>query len=165
MVNEKFAECRTALAAFLSCEEGGSMIEFTMIAPLLGFLMLGLADFAMAFSKQIQLEQAAARAIELASAAGSGQTNYDFVRNEAATAAGVPTSNVTLDNWLECDGVRQSDFNGTCVSTAQIARYVSIRVTSQFSPPFDYALIGRVFGSTGFGGAVTLVGDSTVRVQ
>lgn len=145
---------------------GGSMIEFTMIAPLLGFLMLGLADFAMAFSKQIQLEQAAARAIELASAAGAGQASYEFVRTEAATAAGEPTSNVTLDNWLECDGVRQANFGDTCAdSAAQTARYVSIRVTSQFTPPFDYALIGRVFGSTGFGGPVTLVGDSAVRVQ
>jgi Flp pilus assembly protein TadG len=147
-------------------DRGGSMIEFTMIAPLLGFLMLGLADFAMAFSKQIQLEQAAARAIELASAAGASQANYEFVRTEAATAAGEPTANVNLDTWLECDGVRQATYSGTCAtSSAQTARYISIQVTSQFTPPFDYALIGSVFGSTGFGGPITLVGDSAVRLQ
>lgn len=157
---------RSTFRRLVACARGGSMIEFSMIAPLLGFLMLGLADFAMAFSKQIQLEQAASRAIELASAAGPGRASYAFVRDEAATAAGEPTGNVTLDNWLECDGVRQADFGGTCPnSSQQIARYISIRITSQFTPPFDYALIGRVFGSTGFGGPVTLVGDSTVRVQ
>lgn len=154
------------LARMKACERGGSMIEFTMIAPLLGFLMLGLADFAMAFSKQIQLEQAAARAIELASAAGTGQSSYDFVRDEAASAAGEPAGNVTIDNWLECDGVRQADPSGGCAnSSQQIARYVSVRVTSLFTPPFDYALIGRVFGSVGFGGPMTLVGDSVVRIQ
>jgi hypothetical protein len=157
---------RSTVRRLVGCARGGSMIEFSMIAPLLGFLMLGLADFAMAFSKQIQLEQAASRAIELASAAGPGRASYAFVRDEAATAAGEPTGNVTLDNWLECDGVRQTDFAGTCPNASQqIARYISIRITSQFSPPFDYALIGRVFGSSGFGGPVTLVGDSTVRVQ
>lgn len=146
-------------------QSGTSLIEFSMAAPMMALLLLGMADFAMAFSRQLQLEQAAARAIELASVSGRNQPNYDFVREEAATAAGVPLSAVTLDTWLECDGVRQALFSGNCANaSAEVGRYVEVRITATFAPPFNITGLAGIFGGSGLS-TMTLRGDSTVRVQ
>jgi hypothetical protein len=94
---------------------------------------------------------------------------YDTLQQEGATAAGVPTGQVTVKYWLECDGVNQntspstmdSDYNDKVCNTGQIsARYVNIDIQKTYTPFFA----ARFLGSNS-DGTFTLHGKAGVRVQ
>jgi hypothetical protein len=135
-------------------ERGTSVIELAIIAPFLGMLTLGIADYSRGFAERLALEGAAHRTLERAGV-GSTQTNYSFLKQEAATAAGVPLDNVTFDNWLECGGTRLPNYDDPCTDAEQ-ARYVSVKIEKDFTlsiaPP-------------GQPQTMRLSGDAAVRVQ
>ena len=81
-------------------ESGVSVIELGLIAPVIAFMIIGMTDMARGFAAKLKLEQAAHRALEKV-AVGTGQSDYSYVRTEAATAAGVPEANVAVTTWLE----------------------------------------------------------------
>ena len=136
-------------------ERGTSAIEFALIAPILGMLIVGIADYARGFSERHALETAAHRALERAGV-GSTQSDYSFVRQEAATAAGVPLESVTLDNWLECDGARMSSYSAACAEGQQVARYLYVKIVKTFEPSFNWTRSPQ---------PVQLEGDAAVRLQ
>ena len=146
-------------------ERGAGVIEFALVVPVLAFILLGVVDVSMGFAFKIGLERSAARAMELVTAKGNVGTSYEYIRAEAATASGQPLQNVTLDNWLECDGTRQSSMDVVCANGTQIARYVSIAIGGTFHPLFDIGPLARIYGGQGMGGGIAIVGDAAVRVQ
>ena len=95
-------------------EQGTSLIEMAMVAPVLGSMLLGMVDICRAYSAKLQLEQAAYRSIEKVQQYRTTSDTYTTLQAEAASAAGVATSAVTVDPWLECNGTRQSDYLGVC---------------------------------------------------
>ena len=158
------ARLPTCLCRLRGDERGASIIEFALFAPILGFMVMGISDLAMGYSAKLELEGAAYRALEKV-AVGSVQSNYSSLRQEAATAAGVPLANVTVSNWLECNRVRQSDFNGTCPDGQMVSRYVQVAITSSYQPSFDYGPIGRSFGERSADGSFPLSATAAMRVQ
>ena len=88
-----------------------------LLLPFLSTVVIGVADISRAYSQKLILEQAAYRAIEKVQQYQSTESTYDTLKNEvvsAATSAGmtdVTTSTVTVDYWLECNGVRQSTYD------------------------------------------------------
>ena len=136
-------------------ERGTSLVEFTLLAPFLGLITVGIADYSRGFAEIFALESAAYRTLERA-AVGGTQTSYDYLRQEAANAAGVPLSDVTLDNWLECGGTRMASYDEPCQSGQQIARYIKLRIEKTFVPSFKW---------TNVSGPLRLKGDAAVRVQ
>lgn len=128
------------LIAFLSSlrrdTRGTSVLEMTFIIPMLVLLGCGASDLAMCYARNLALQQAAARAMELAVASGVKTNLNTIIQSEAATAAGVATSQVTIDNWLECDGVRQTDYTGSC-SGSSPARFYSVTVTDTYNWMFE----------------------------
>ena len=151
-----------ALRRLLAETSGTSVIETAMVVPMLGVLVAGLSDAAMGFSEKIKVQQAAARTIEMATAAGLNGAAFQTLQAEAAAAAGVPTSQVTLDKWLECGGTRQSAFDGTCATGTAAARFVSITISDSYVPMFSAVLSGMTRSSNG---SIALSGYSEVRVQ
>ncbi|HTH28555.1 MAG TPA: TadE/TadG family type IV pilus assembly protein [Sphingobium sp.] len=149
------------LARLLADRRGASVMETALIVPLLATMVAGASDVALGFSEKLKVQQAAARSIELATAGGLSSTAFTTLQYEAATAAGVPTSQVVVDYWLECDSVRQSNFNGTC-STGQTARFVSITVNGSYTPIFSFLLRAPITDSNG---QISLTGYASVRVQ
>jgi len=143
-------------------ERGSSMIEFALFAPLLAVMVMGITDVSMGFSRKLTLEQAAYRSLERV-AVGSVQSDYSYLRPEAAAAAGVPLANVAVDSWLECDGTRQTDFNGSCPETQMISRYVRISITGSFEPTFNYGPLARNFA--GDDGNVPIAASAALRIQ
>ena len=143
-------------------ERGSSMIEFALFAPILAVMVMGITDVSMGFSRKLTLEQAAYRSLERV-AVGSVQSDYTYLRPEAAAAAGVPLANVTVDSWLECDGTRQTDFNGSCPETQMISRYVRISITGSFEPTFNYGPLAR--GLAGADGNVPIAASAALRIQ
>ena len=143
-------------------ERGASMIEFAFFAPILAMMVMGITDVSMGFSRKLTLEAAAYRSLERV-AVGSVQTDYSYLRPEAAAAAGVPVDDVAVDNWLECDGVRQTEFLGACTETQMTSRYVRISITGSFTPSFSYGPLAR--GVARDDGTVPLTASTALRIQ
>jgi Flp pilus assembly protein TadG len=145
-------------------QRGVSVVEFALFVPILALMILGTIDLARGLAADFRIEQAAQRTIELATLGNRPLADYSFLRTEAATAAGVPVANVTLDQWLECNNTRQASFAGACTAGQQTARYITITVFTDYTPMFEWIpFIGRV--ATASNGKIRLTADSGVRVQ
>jgi Flp pilus assembly protein TadG len=142
---------------------GTSAIEFALVAPFLAFSMVGMSDLSLGLAQKYKIEQATYRTLEMISV-GTIQSDYSYVGPEAAAAAGEPAQNVTVTNWLECDGTKQANFSGTCPNTQQVARFVKVAVVSDYEPFFNYGPLGTMFGGNQ-NGVVRLAARSTIRVQ
>jgi Flp pilus assembly protein TadG len=151
-------------------EKGGTLIEFGLFLPILALLVLGTIDLGVGLATKFQVEQATQRTIELAAVGGGRpQADYSFLIPEAAAAAAVPQTQVTLGQWLECRTAagatrRESNFNGTCQATELTARYITITIWKDYVPMFaSVPILGRV--GSGTNGSIRLTADSGVRVQ
>jgi Flp pilus assembly protein TadG len=142
-------------------ERGTSVIEFGLLAPILAVTLMGVTDVSMAYSRKIGLEQAAFRALEKV-AVGSVQSDYQYLKAEAAAAANVPASSVTVTNWVECDQVVQPLWTDNCTATQLTARYVRVSITTNYTPMFFEGPLA----ATGDGnGNVAVTAAASVRVQ
>jgi Flp pilus assembly protein TadG len=137
---------------------GTSVIELALAVPFISVILLGLIDVSTCYSKKMTLQQAAARSLERLQVSGSS-TDLNYVRLEAAAAAGVPATQVALENWLECDNVRQAASVVTCSGTQVAGRYVKVTITSSYTPFFAYSPIGTRQAN----GNVALSAASSVR--
>ncbi len=134
-----------------------------LIAPALaGLLFVGM-DVGLAFWEKHQLEQAAQRGIELALAPGTiGTGSFSHLGPEVRSAYGKPVQSLTVDNWLECNGVRQSTWNSFCPAGQTFARFVSVRVQAEYVPQYSF---GGILHGDGQNGGYVLTGDASVRLQ
>jgi Flp pilus assembly protein TadG len=138
--------------------DGASVIELALALPFLSIMLVGLVDVASFYSAQVSLQQAAARSLERVQVSGS-TTDFSFVRTEAAAAAGVPVSQVTVETWLECDNVRQAVSVESCTETQTSSRYVKVTINSSHAPFFPYSPMG----TRGSNGTIPMSAASSVR--
>lgn len=150
----------TKLRALLRDPSGATIIEMALVLPFLATLLIGMVDLSRGYSQKLQLEQAAQRAIEKAMQGKKQTSLYDTLRAEGAAAAGVAVTAVTVDYWLECNGVRQSNYGSVCGSGVPYARYVTVEITKPFSPMFSTRFLGA-----NTDGTFTLRGKTGIRVQ
>lgn len=149
------------LRGLAGCEQGAAVIEMALVAPLLAAMLIGMVDLSRAYSAKLQLEQAAQRTIERVMQQRNVPSDYSTILvPEAAAAAGVEASAVTVDNWLECDGARQSSSITSCNSGQTYARYVTVDITKTYTPMFSTR-----FAGANTDGTYTLRGRAGVRVQ
>ena len=146
-------------------DTGASVIEFALFAPILGVMLMGVTDLAMGYSTKLRIEGAIFRSLEkVAVGTASGpqvvQSDYSYLQAEAATAAGVPTSEVAVDQWLECNRARQTDFTGTCPDGQDTARYVKVTINTTYTPRFSYGPLVR-----NTNGVVPIEANASLRVQ
>jgi Flp pilus assembly protein TadG len=148
-------------------ERGASIIEMGLLLPVLATVVIGVADVSRAYSQKLLLEQAAYRAIEKVQQYYTTESTYNTLKSEvvsAATAAGfsdVTTSKVTVDFWLECDGVRQTTYDMNCSSSQVQARWISVDVTHNFTPMFA----SSKWPGSNTDGSYTLHGRAGLRTQ
>ncbi len=150
------------LSRLFRSQKGAAAVEFGLVVPVLAMLILGATDLALAVSAKLRLQQAAARSIEMINVAGLNSTALDALPSEAASAAGVDVANVGLEKWLECNAVRQSDFDGTCANGEQTARYVALTINGTYAPLFS---IGFKALGLATNGTVPITGKASVRLQ
>lgn len=151
---------RDFLAGLLRNEQGTSLIEMSFILPVLIMLGCGAADLALCYARGLALQQAAARTVEFAIAYGVKSQLSTMLQAEAASAAGVPSGNVAVDVWLECDGVRQLDPNGACIGSVP-ARFASVTIRETHNWMFEK--IVPSWNSEPY--SVPLRGFARVRIQ
>jgi hypothetical protein len=150
------------LRALAADRSGNSAFELIIVTPVLMGMMLGATDLALAFSQRVSLEQAAGRTAEMVTAPGTVALSYSNLPAEATAAYGHPIESANADNWLECDGARQSSFTGSCPTTQQTARYIAISISAEYVPIFAW---GGLLKGRGPNNGFVLTGDATVRVQ
>lgn len=152
-------------------ERGTSIIELALLAPLLATLVIGMTDISLAVSEKLKLEQAAQRAIEKAMQGMQGDESTSLfagLKAEAATAAGVNQSAVTVRYWLECNGVSQNtstatmtaDYEKVCSGTAVYSRHLTVSIQKNYTPTFSVRWLGA-----NTDGTYTVVGEAGLRVQ
>ena len=142
-------------------ERGASIVELALVAPVMASLLIGMVDLSRAYSHKLKLEQAAQRAIEKVQQYQTTTSTYGTLQTEAAAAAGVPTSNVVIDFWLECDGTRAANYVSVCTSGQTFGRWVSVEITGPFSPMFR----SRRWPGANTDGTFTLTGKAGMRTQ
>ena len=142
-------------------ERGTSLIEMAMVAPVLATLLVGMVDISRAYSAKLQLEQAAQRAIEKVMQYQADSSTYATLYTEAATAANVPVTDVTVDYWLECNGARAADYGSSCTTGQTYARYISVSIDKKFTPMFGT----RFFPGANSDGTYTITGEAGLRTQ
>ena len=146
-------------------ELGAALVELALAAPFFAALLIGIVDMSRAYSMKYKLEQAAQRAIEAIEQQHTVQTSYTSYGTEAstaATAAGYTGSTVTVDYWLECNGVRQASGTTVCgTSGATYARYVTVTVSNTYTPLFP----SRGWPGANGQGNIPVSGYAGIRVQ
>lgn len=146
-------------------KRGTGAMELSLVLPILMLLVVGMVDISRMVAARIDTEQAAQRATDFALAIRPNGNNGTYIRNEAANAAGVPSSDVTVDIFLECNGTRQGSFTGTCSSGQDRARFVSVSIDRDVDFLFDWGALASLFGTQVLGAGATVTGDSLVRFQ
>lgn len=142
-------------------QRGTSLIEMAMVAPVFAAMLIGMVDISRAYSAKLQLEQAAYRAIEKVQQYRTTTDTYSTLQAEAATAANVATTAVTVDPWLECNGTRQTSYTGVCPTGQVPTRYITVSIEKMFTPMFG----SRFFPRANTNGTYTLTGRAGLRTQ
>ena len=159
---------RRLLFSLRSDERGASIVELALTAPIMASLVIGMSDLARGYSMKLQIEQAAQRTIEKIEQQKSVATAYNTTLSteagNAMTDAGYSTGNtITPDSWLECgSSTTHQSFTGACANASDtVARYVSIRISRNFSPMFAT----RAWPGANSDGTIPVSGYAEVRIQ
>lgn len=148
-------------------ERGTALIEMALATPLLAACLMGMVDLSRAYSERLQLEQASQRAIEKVFNNQTQSTSYNTLKSEAVSAAqdagytSVTASDVTIDYWLECNGVRQTDYDTNCTDGQVYSRYINVAIQKKFTPFFGT----KYFPGANTDGTFTLKADAGIRTQ
>jgi Flp pilus assembly protein TadG len=149
-------------------ERGLTIVELGLVAPMLILLLAGCIDLGRGLSERYALQQAAHRTIELANSMtlssdkDSNEIDFTPLKEEAAAAAGVPASAVTLTRWAECDRVVMSDPNIVCPVGQNVARYIQLEIVGKYVPMLKLA---HVYPLTDANGEVEMTVEAAVRIQ
>ena len=140
-------------------ERGTSIIELSLVAPILSVMFIGMVDLCQAYSMKLELEQSAQRAIEKVMQYRTQYSTYDTLKSEAASAAGVADTAVTVTYWHECNGVKQATYNTVCNNQTE-SRYIEVSINKDYTPTF-----GTRFLPGAANGKLTLNGKAGIRTQ
>lgn len=139
-------------------ERGVAFVEFAFMAPILAVFVLAIADLSRGIAQQMAMQSAVNRSLELLLVRSPTASNtassidYSSIRQEAATAAGVPLTQTSMSQYLLCDGTRAASFESTCATGQDTARYISVTVNKNF--------VGNLYTGT-----VALTATASLRIQ
>lgn len=156
---------KSFISRFASDCRGFGAMELALALPFLMLLCLGMIDGSTLISTKIDYEQAAQRTTDFALAKRPTNDSTAYLLTEAKNASGLSADEITVEIFLECDGVRQTTFDSQCGDTQVTARYVSVEIENDVKTQFDWAALSSVLGIKGFSNSVKVTGDSLVRFQ
>lgn len=123
-----------AFRFLLGDDRGTAAIELAIIAPMLATMIVGVVDLSNGFSRKLALEQATQRAIEKVMQTTETMPPEDVIKAEAAAAAGIPVTNVTVTYRLECNEVAKPSYDDECTAAQRQARYLLVTATDKYTP-------------------------------
>ena len=141
-------------------DSGAAIIELAIVAPVLALITIGVVDLSNGFSRKLQLEQGAQRAVEKVMQTTGVLSVENTIAQEVVCqvngtnangtckTAPITTANVTVENRLECNGVLSStDVDGDgdmdCVSDDDVkSKWLKVTVWSDYEPMFPLHFTG-----------------------
>ena len=151
----------------LRSEEGSSLLEFSLILPLVLLLFLGVVDLGFAVAEAMSVEDAARAGAEYGSltfASGNSSANIANIEAAAQNAAG---SLVTLNwstapsYWWSCNGSPVAS-TSACGSAGYPVEYVQVQTSATVNTILG---VTTVLNYVGLPTSLTLQGFSALRVQ
>jgi Flp pilus assembly protein TadG len=145
------------LGRLLRNQAGMSAIEFALASPVLLAIVAPTADLGVAFSEQIQVQQAAQAGAQYALLHGFSSTSISNAVTSATvlnvTATPAPSQSCGCPNGT---GITAATCGTTCSNGENAGEYVYVNAQTTYTPVVPYSL---------FGSSVTLTAQATVRVQ
>jgi Flp pilus assembly protein TadG len=138
-------------------ERGNSAIEFALAAPILIGLLVPVADLGIAFSRQIQVQQAAQAGAQYALLHGYNSTAISNAVTAATTLASVSAIPAPTTSYGCPTGttIAAATIGSTCANGETAGSYVFVNAQSAYIPVLPYSVLGS---------GVTLTARATVRV-
>lgn len=139
---------------------GAAIIELAIVAPVLALLTIGVVDLSNGFSRKLQLEQGAQRAVEKVMQTTGVLSVENTIAQEVVCqvngtntdgtckTAPITTANVTVDNRLECNGVLSTtdvdeDGDMDCADEDDVkSKWLKVTVWSDYEPMFPMHFTG-----------------------
>jgi len=138
---------------------GGTVtIELALILPIFATMLIGVVDITTAVNRKLELEQAVQRSIERVMQTTTDQTVEANIKAEAAQAAGIAESDVTVTYSLTCNGATTPP-GDDCAPNQTEMRYTNVSATTTFTPMFPLSRFGI---SNGY---FTLTAETGVRTS
>ena len=143
-------------------QRGVSSIELALFAPILATMVIGVVDMSNAFSRKLECEQAAQRAIEKVMQTTGTKTPADTIIDEASLQADIPdaekATKVTVTYRLECDDDDpQLSSDATTFDTYECpdttvneARYIQVEINDVYEPMFPLHFASYSSGDGGY---------------
>lgn len=132
---------------------GAVVIETAFVAPALVLLGIGAFEAGMIISRQVELQNAAAEASQIALASPPADAaERDTLKAIVKTSTGLADANVTIAEKFRC-GVDPAYVDDTTGCAAEFSKYVQISVTDTYTPvwakiafgsPFNYSVVRTV---------------------
>ncbi|WP_067736606.1 TadE/TadG family type IV pilus assembly protein [Novosphingobium naphthalenivorans] len=145
--------------------KGAAVVELGLVLPVILFLFAGIVDVSRYVCAKIDVEQAAQRTTAFALAKRPTSSSVAYLIPEATAAAGVPSSNVTAELFLECNGVRQSKYDNPCPAGETSGRFVRVSIRRAVAFQFNWTALAGMLGMKSMGSNITVTGNSLMRIQ
>jgi Flp pilus assembly protein TadG len=145
-------------ASLVGSERGNSAIEFALAAPMLVGLLVPVADLGMAFSQQMQVQQAAQAGAQYALLHGYNSSAITNAVTAATNLSSVSAAPAPSQSWGCPTGttIAAAASGSTCANGESAGSYVFVNAQSAYSPVLPYSVLGS---------SVTLTAQAAVRVQ
>jgi len=146
------------LALLARAERGNAAIEFALATPILLGLLVPVADLGIAFTQQIQVQQAAQAGAQYALLHG---WNSSAISNAVTAATNLPGIGAAPAPTESCGcptgtTISAATCASTCANGETAGTYVFVNAQSAYTPVLPYSVLGS---------GVTLTAKATVRVQ
>jgi Flp pilus assembly protein TadG len=154
--------CWTRRAASLAqAERGNAAVEFALAAPILVALLVPMADLGMAFSQQIQVQQAAQAGATYATLHPWTNGSATAISNAVLAASTLSTIAASPAPSQICgcptgSAIVTASCSSTCSDGAPAGYYVVVNAQAPYTPQLPYSVLGS---------SVTLAAQSMVRVR
>ncbi len=145
-------------------QAGASVTEFAAVLPFIAMLFVGSVEFSNGFGKQMDLEQGAQRAVDLAVVrppTANSTEQLAHIRSEAEAVSGEPSGNITVELFRECNDVKQATYGANCASGQRQADFVRVEIQGTYSRWIDW----RKFDGGTSGSTPTMRGQASARVR
>lgn len=149
------------LAAFRGDATGTAAVELALVAPLLLAILVPLADLGMAYSQQVQVQQAAQAGAAYAMLHPWSSTSATAIANTVTSAGNLSGLSATPAPSQSCGcptgtAVTSATCGSVCSDGQNAGYYVTVYASATYTPVLPYSLLGS---------SVTLSARSTVRTQ
>ena len=139
------------LRALAGATSGTSAVEFALAAPLLLGLLTPVADLGLAYSQQIQVQQAAQAGAQYASLHAWNSNSVTAIENAVTSSTRLtllpvdPLTNPAPSQTCGCpDGskIGAATCHSLCIDGEYAGYYVNVNAQAAYSPVLPYSLLG-----------------------